>query len=71
MINSPFNRLWKYDLSDLGRPELPDGLRIGLINGILNTPGGARTNAENLSDIAGGFNVHGTYGAMQGGCDLL
>ncbi|MEI8364971.1 MAG: DUF6531 domain-containing protein [Parachlamydiaceae bacterium] len=71
MINSPFNRSGRYDLSDLGRPELPEGLRVGLMNGILNTPGSARTSAEKLSDITGGFNVHGTYGATQGGCDLL
>ena len=65
MINAPFNPSRIFDLSDLGRPELPNGLMMTFINGIWNRYGGARESAIYISDLCGGYNVHGVYGAVQ------
>ena len=54
-INNPSR---KYDL---GRPELPNGLMITFINGMSNTYNSATKSAEYLSDLSGGYNVHGVY----------
>jgi len=56
----------RYDLSDLGRQEPPKGLRIGWTNGIMNSYSDARKSAMYLSDLSGGCNIYGTYGATYG-----
>lgn len=51
---------------DLGRPELPNGGFIIYINGINNVFGDAWCSAEYVSDLSGGYNVHGVYNATHG-----
>lgn len=51
---------------DLGKPELPDGMEIGFINGICTTLKEAKDNANILSEMAGGCNVHGVNNATGG-----
>ena len=53
-------------MSDFGRPELPYGLRISFLNGIWNSFKAAKGSAMYLSDLSGGYNIHGAYGASQG-----
>ena len=60
---SPNNRSRKYDLSDLGRPEMPYGLGAGYINGIDNEFGFAKNSATYISDLIGGYNIHCVYSA--------
>lgn len=60
------DRSHRYDLSDLGRPELPYGLGVGSVNGMGNDFEFARGNAIHISDIIGGYNIHGAYGATMG-----
>jgi RHS repeat-associated protein len=63
---APNNRSRHYDLSDLGRPELPGGLKVLYLNGINNEFGYAKKTATYISDLIGGYNVHGVYGATMG-----
>jgi len=60
---SPNNRSRRYDLSDFGRPELPHGLQIFYLNGINTEYEYSRETAIILSDLAGGYNIQGIYGA--------
>ncbi len=57
------NRSRRYDL---GRPELPNGLRISYLNGIGNEFADSRKSAIHISDLAGGYNVHAIYGSTMG-----
>jgi hypothetical protein len=70
-VHCPFNGSHEYDLSEFGRPELPDGLSITFINGIWNFEKNALESAFYLSDLSGGYNIHGVYGATQGSVDPL
>lgn len=62
-IASPLNRSNRFDLSDLGLREPPNGLGIGFVNGIQNSFGNFRKSLEYLSELSGGYNIHGVYGA--------
>lgn len=48
-----------YNLSE--RPSLPDGAWIGFCNGIRNNQEQAKENLIHLSDLSGGYNLHGMY----------
>lgn len=70
-INSPYNRSRSYDLSHLGRPSLPKGLGIGYFNGIQNSFKDGNESLEHISNLTGGYNIDGIYGATQGRGDLI
>lgn len=55
-----------YDLSDLGLPEPPGGLRYVYGNGMNNTFEEARKNALYISELIGGYNVHGVFNGTHG-----
>ncbi len=55
-----------YDLKAEGLPDLPNGLAIGFINGIWNDFDSAKTSAQYLSKMAGGYNIHGVHNATHG-----
>ncbi|MEI8124924.1 MAG: DUF6531 domain-containing protein, partial [Parachlamydiaceae bacterium] len=63
---SPSDPSRLYDLSDLGRPELPNNLYITALNGMGNTHKQARANTEHISNLCGGHNIHAVYGATRG-----
>ncbi len=55
-----------------GRPDLPEGAWIGFCNGIRNIPEQATENLIHLSDLSGGYNLHGMYrGSRNTMVDLL
>ena len=66
LINNPFNRSRKHDLSHLAKSELPGGLRIGFMNGIWNGIEDASKSLTHISNLSGGYNIHGIYGSIQG-----
>ncbi len=55
-----------FDLSYIELPNLPGGLGIGFINGVWNTLDMAKVNAQHISRLAGGYNIHATYNATHG-----
>lgn len=55
-----------YDLSDLGALQLPNALGIGFINGINNSYADSKESAQYLSQLSGGYNIHGVYNATHG-----
>lgn len=59
-----------YDLGNDGLPNLPNDLGIGFINGIWNGFNGSKENAEYISRLAGGYNIHAVYNATHGDMDL-
>ncbi|MEI8124350.1 MAG: RHS repeat-associated core domain-containing protein, partial [Parachlamydiaceae bacterium] len=63
---SPSDPSQLYDLSDRGRPELPNHLYITALNGMGNTYKQALENTMHISDLCGGYNVHAVYGATRG-----
>lgn len=55
-----------------GLPNLPNNLGIGFINGIWNNSKDAKSSAQYVSRLAGGYNIHGVYNATHGtDIDLL
>lgn len=50
-------------LFDLGLSELPDELGIGFSNGIDTSFDQAKENADHVSRLSGGYNVHAVYNA--------
>lgn len=59
-----------YDLSADGLPNLPNDLGIGFINGIWNNRKDSKENAEHVSKLAGGYNIHAVYNATHGDMDV-
>jgi RHS repeat-associated protein len=50
---------------ELGLKEIQN-IAIGFINGVWNDFNNARANAEHLSKLAGGYNIHAVYNATHG-----
>lgn len=59
-----------YDLGVDGRPDLPNGLGIGFINGVWNRYEDAKESVEYISRFSGGYNIHAVYNATHGALDL-
>jgi len=55
-FNAP-ERSRAFDLSDTGLPNLPNGMRVGLNNGIMGTFISIRNRALDISRMMGGFNI--------------
>lgn len=55
-----------YDLTGDGLPNLSNDLGIGFINGVWNDFKSARSSAQYVSRLAGGYNIHGVYNATHG-----
>lgn len=61
-----------YVLSGDGLLDLPKDLGIGFTNGIWNDFKASRANAQHVSRLAGGYNIHAVYNATHGGdVDIL
>jgi len=60
------NKSQNFNLRDYGRPEIPNGGGISFINGMNNNFGQSFGHALYLSDLSGGYNIHGTYNASHG-----
>ena len=72
LIKNCYDPSCYYDLSDHGLPNLPNDLRIGFINGILNNFIGSQASAQYLSRLSGGYNIDVVYNATHGpNADIL
>ena len=72
VINNFYEASTYYDLKAEAAPDLPNDMGIGFINGILGELNGTRVNAQYISRLAGGYNIHcvcnashGIYGDIQ------
>lgn len=57
-----WNSSKRFDLSDIGLPELPKG-QVGFVNGMATKFSAAIGHALYLSKLAGGYNIHAVYNA--------
>lgn len=61
-----YNNSYFFDLRSEGLPNLPNGLGIGFIGGILGDYKDILANTRYVSRLAGGYNVHAVYNATHG-----
>jgi len=71
LIKNFYEASSRYDLTGEGLPDLPNNLGIGFVNGVWNDLKGAQESARYISELSGGYNIHGVHNATHGtGTDI-